>query len=47
VKRLLPDFDPARESPAFRRLLTGGLLSSLGSAMTGFAVVLQIWHLSG
>lgn len=46
VMRLLPDFGPAREHPAFRRLLAGGLLSGLGSAMTSFAVVLQIWDLS-
>ncbi len=46
MKRLLPDLGPARDSPAFRRLLTGGLLSSLGSAMTSFAVVLQIWDVS-
>ena len=46
LTRLLPDFGPAREHPAFRRLLTGGLLSGLGSAMTSFAVVLQIWDLS-
>jgi MFS family permease len=43
VKSLLPDFSPARQNPAFRRLLGGGLLSSLGSSMTSFAVVLQIW----
>jgi MFS family permease len=46
VKRLLPDFGPARENPAFRRLLAGGLLSSLGSSMTSFAVILQIWDVS-
>jgi MFS family permease len=46
VKRLLPDVGPARQSPAFRRLLAGGLLSSLGSSMTEFAVVLQVWELS-
>jgi len=44
--RLLPDFRPAREHPAFRRLLAGGLLSSLGGSMTSFAVVLQVWDLS-
>jgi MFS family permease len=44
--RILPDFGPARANPAFRRLLIGGLLSSLGSAMTTFAVTLQIWDLS-
>jgi MFS family permease len=46
LTRLLPDFGPAREHPAFRRLLAGGLLSSLGGSMTSFAVVLQIWDLS-
>ena len=46
LARLLPDFSPAREHPAFRRLLAGGLLSSLGGSMTSFAVVLQIWDIS-
>jgi MFS family permease len=46
LARLLPDFGPAREHPAFRRLLAGGLLSMLGSSMTSFAVVLQVWDLS-
>jgi MFS family permease len=44
--RVVPDFGPARDNPAFRRLLVGGLLSSLGSSMTSFAVVLQIWDIS-
>jgi MFS family permease len=43
---MLPDLRPARDSPAFRRLLAGGLLSSLGTSMTSFAVVLQIWDVS-
>jgi MFS family permease len=46
LARLLPDFGPAREHPAFRRLLAGGLLSMLGSSMTSFAVALQVWDLS-
>jgi MFS family permease len=46
LARLLPDFSPAREHPAFRRLLAGGLLSSLGGSMTSFAVVLQVWDIS-
>ena len=46
LARLLPDLSPAREHPAFRRLLAGGLLSMLGSSMTSFAVVLQVWDLS-
>jgi MFS family permease len=41
--RLLPDFQPAREHPAFRRLLVGNLLSALGGSMTAFAVTLQVW----
>jgi len=46
VTSILPDFGPARNHVAFRRLLVGGLLSTLGSSMTSFAVVLQIWDLS-
>lgn len=46
MQRLLPDFGPAREHPAFRRLLVGGLLSGLGGSMTSFAVTLQVWDLS-
>src|SRR5439155_23056317 len=46
LARLLPDFGPAREHPAFRRLLAGGLLSNLGGSMTSFAVVLQVWDIS-
>ena len=44
--RLLPDLGPARDHPAFRRLLAGGLLSTLGGSMTSFAVVLQLWDLT-
>ncbi len=46
LARLLPDFSPAREHPAFRRLLAGDLLSAVGGSMTSFAVVLQVWDLS-
>jgi MFS family permease len=46
MKSLLPDFRPVREHPAFRRLLVGGLLSSVGGSMTQFAVTLQVWDLS-
>ena len=46
LARLLPDFGPARDHPAYRRLLAGGQLSMLGGAMTSFAVVLQIWDLT-
>ena len=46
LARLLPELGPARDHSAFRRLLAGGLLSSLGGSMTSFAVVLQVWDLS-
>ena len=46
LRGLLPDFGPAHEHPAFRRLLVGGLLSDLGGSMTSFAVTLQVWDLS-
>jgi MFS family permease len=46
LTRLLPDLAPARDHPAYRRLLAGGLLSTLGGAMTSFAVVLQLWDLT-
>ena len=37
MRSVLPDFAPARSNAAFRRLLAGGLLSTLGSSMTNFA----------
>ena len=45
-RRLLADLTPLRESAAFRRLWTGITLSSIGSAMTSFAVMLQVYDLS-
>ena len=45
-KRLLADLGPLRESPAFRRLWAGTALSSVGSAMTSFAVILQVYELT-
>ncbi|HEY6480797.1 MAG TPA: MFS transporter, partial [Streptosporangiaceae bacterium] len=44
--RLLMDVRPLRESPAFRRLWAGSVLSSLGGTMTDFAVTLQVWRLT-
>ncbi|HEY3955999.1 MAG TPA: MFS transporter [Streptosporangiaceae bacterium] len=44
--RLLADIGPLRESAAFRRLLVGSTLSSVGSSLTGFAVMLQIYNLT-
>jgi len=45
-RNLIADLRPLRESPAFRRLWIGSTMSSLGSAMTGFAVVLQTYDLT-
>ena len=44
--RLLADITPLRESVAFRRLWAGTTLSSVGSAMTSFAVILQVYDLT-
>jgi len=45
-RRLLMDTRPLRESPAFMRLWLGTGLSSIGSRMTTFAVVLQVFTLT-
>jgi MFS family permease len=45
-KRLLADITPLRESGAFRRLWAGTTLSSVGGALTAFAVVLQVYDLT-
>jgi MFS family permease len=44
--RLLTDITPLRENPAFRRLWLGTMLSQTGSAMTTFAVTLQVWDIT-
>jgi MFS family permease len=44
--RLLADIGPLRESAAFRRLWAGTTLSSVGSALTGFAVPLQVYDIT-
>jgi MFS family permease len=44
--RLLTDITPLREYPAFRRLWLGTMLSRTGSAMTTFAVTLQVYDLT-
>jgi MFS family permease len=46
VTRLLADISPLRESPAFRRLWAGSTLSSVGGAMTDFAVPLQVYNIT-
>ena len=44
--RLLADITPLRESAAFRRLWAGTTLSSVGSALTAFAVMLQVYEIT-
>jgi MFS family permease len=44
--KLFADLTPLRESPPFRRLWAGMTLSSVGGAMTTFAVGLQVWRIT-
>lgn len=44
--RLLTDVAPLRQSAQFRRLWVGTTLSSIGSALTGFAVPLQVYDIT-
>src|SRR5580704_1462063 len=44
--RLLADLRPLRNSPPFRRLLVGSTLSSTGSSMARFAIMLQVYDLT-
>ncbi len=44
--RMLTDVTPLRENPAFRRLWLGTMMSRIGSAMTDFAISLQVWDLT-
>src|ERR1700684_839923 len=46
MRRLLIDISPLRDSAPFRRLWIGSLLSAVGSALTNFALPLQIWDLT-
>jgi MFS family permease len=41
--KLLTDITPLRDSPAFRRLWAGTMLSGVGTSMTSFANTLQVW----
>jgi MFS family permease len=43
---LLTDITPLRQQPAFRRLWLGTMLARTGSAMTTFAVSLQVYDLT-
>ncbi len=45
-RRLLADLTPLRESASFRRLWAGSTLSSVGSSLTSFAVILQVYELT-
>jgi MFS family permease len=44
--RLLADVRPLRQSPAYRRMWAGSLVSSIGSMMTVFALSLQVYRLT-
>jgi MFS family permease len=46
MPRLLTDITPLRDFAPFRRLFLGSLLSSAGSALTGFAVPLQVYDIT-
>ena len=45
-RRLLADLTPLRESAAFRRLWATATVSSVGGALTSFAVILQVYELT-
>lgn len=45
-KSLIVDISPLRESAAFRRLWVGSTLSSVGGALTWFAVPLQVFQVT-
>ncbi|MGH3220194.1 MAG: MFS transporter [Streptosporangiaceae bacterium] len=46
ARRLLADVSPLREFPDFRRLWVGTTLSSVGAALTMFAVPLQVYDIT-
>jgi len=46
VSALLTDVTPLRASPQFRRLFIGSLLSVVGSALTMFAIPLQVYDIT-
>ncbi|MCX5065977.1 MFS transporter [Micromonospora lupini] len=46
IRKLVVDLRPLRSSPAFARLYAGSLASGVGSAMTTFAVLFQIWQIT-
>ena len=46
ISRLLTDITPLRKSPEFRRLWVGTTLSAVGSALTQFAIPLQVYDIT-
>src|SRR5579875_1054358 len=46
IRRLFVDITPLRESPAYRRLWSGNMLSSVGGQLTQYATILQIFLLT-
>lgn len=46
MKRVLADIGPLRESATFRRLWIGSTMSAVGSALTTFAIPLQVYDLT-
>ena len=46
ISRLFTDVTPLRESPPFRRLWIGTTASSVGGALTSFAVPLQVYDIT-
>jgi MFS family permease len=45
-RRLVADLRPLRDYPAFRRLWVGSAVSGLGSQLTTFALILQVYDLT-
>jgi MFS family permease len=45
-RRLLTDVSPLRDFPDFRRLWAGSTLSAVGSALTAYAVTLQVYDIT-
>jgi MFS family permease len=44
--KVLTDISPLRDEPRFRRLWAGNTLSAVGSALTSFALILQVYDIS-
>jgi MFS family permease len=46
IRAAVIDLTPLRISPTFRRLYLGSMASSLGSSLTRFAVLFQVWEIT-